>query len=93
MPFDPSPIEPVTHPSREGLIQWLEQQPPEKEYDFFDCKGNCAIGQYMKFIGIPWKRDYTYERICVATDDGGYLAYKGKHTFGAMLERALADNN
>ena len=31
--------------------QWLNVQPPDKEYSFHDCTGLCAVGQYMASRG------------------------------------------
>jgi hypothetical protein len=41
-------------PSLTGLIAWLETQNPRGTYDFANCRGECLIGQYMAYLGIPW---------------------------------------
>ena len=38
----------------EALADWLERQPPEKEYDWFDC-ANCALGQYARSLGLTYE--------------------------------------
>lgn len=44
----------MRHPlSLEAFSAWLDQQPPEKEYDYTD-PWNCAICQYLKHIGLKF---------------------------------------
>ncbi len=33
---------------------WLKTMPDDREYNFSDCTGNCAMGQYMASIGEAW---------------------------------------
>lgn len=81
--------------SLEGLVQWLEGQEPETEYDWDDCGGNCLIGHYYAAKGVPASirlakvfdgRDGgDYSRVCNQTYGGA----KG-WTYGAALRRARA---
>lgn len=57
MPFDgktfaPAPAE--TKPdvfSLDGLIAWLEKQPPETEYNFKDTR-DCLLCRYFRAMGL-----------------------------------------
>ncbi len=79
----------------ERVAMWLETQPPEKEYDYFD-NGNCLLAQYLA--------DFGYKNIHV-TDHSAYIdgtpytfpntqfnrmLYPGrsKGTYGDTLDRA-----
>ena len=33
---------------------WLNTQPDDKTYNFMDCTGKCAMGQYMASRGEAW---------------------------------------
>lgn len=85
-------------PSLEGIIAWLETQPPETPYEFMNCKGQCLIGQYMTSIGIVWNHNSegsTYIKTLCSFDNGNIysgqsIASHHPHTFGAALERARA---
>jgi hypothetical protein len=35
-----------------SLISWLEKQPPEREYDYYDINGECPASCYTKSLGI-----------------------------------------
>jgi len=71
--------------SLEGWIAWLETKPADETYNWHDCRGECAYGQYMAAHGIPWA-------IASAYSDFRSKAYNIAHprpwTFGAALERA-----
>lgn len=91
-------------PSLEGIIAWLETQPPETPYEFMNCKGQCLIGQYMTSIGIVWNHNSikgsSYNQTLSKIGDGTFstqnileaqrIASNHPHTFGAALERARA---
>lgn len=73
--------------SLEGLIAWLELQPPEGTYDWNHCE-NCLLGRYLMdrvgSIGLYRKYRNRYSEM------PHYLlvAAAGTWTFGAALERA-----
>lgn len=87
-----------------GLIAWLEKQPPEREYNFFDCDGTCLLHQYLDAQGHQWpgfgsvaKPDGPYRRLGDIkvgpgpTDDIDLkVASKFPWTYGAALIRARA---
>ena len=55
MPFDATTYETeVKHPSLEGLIAWLETQPPETEYDYsgvLASEKGCLLMQWNRAEG------------------------------------------
>lgn len=81
--------------SLEGLIQWLEMQPPETEYDFFDI-WDCLLYRYARARGVKvhsagsdnvaidsLAEGYPRIKICPKGIAGDY-----PWTYGAALERA-----
>jgi hypothetical protein len=55
MLYDPKWKAPVKEkPSLRGFAAWLGTKDPRGRYDFSNCRGECLIGQYMAFLGIPW---------------------------------------
>ena len=79
-------------PTLDGFIAWLRTKDADAEYNYYDCNGDCLVGQYLNFIGMKW-------------DEGGgdwYIANSRKTspivavscskdwTFGAALSRAIA---
>ena len=94
MPLDSTNyLAPETKPdvfSLEGLIAWLEAQPPETSYDWEDCSGGCLIGVYYMHHGLPqhgYDRVFgrnlmEYSRVCSSVS--------GPTTYGAALSRARA---
>ena len=72
--------------STASLIAWLEKQPPEKKYDYFNCCGACLIDQYIGKNTTPDE----YASIMDRTNWETEVAAPRPHTFGAALERARA---
>lgn len=71
--------------SIESLILWLEQQPPDKRYDYHDCRGACLYGQYMAAHGYSWEQ----ARGKLESTRAVYrFAHAHPWTFGAALDRA-----
>jgi len=91
--------DPLTLPA---FIAWLEMHDANKQYDFLDCQGECLVGQYMAFIGVPWGETpangagnwagTAYAKVgeqifgCRPFD----IPADRPHTFGAALARARA---
>jgi hypothetical protein len=78
--------------SLEGLISWLEKQPADQRYNFFDCEGECLFGQYMRAIGYTWDQSQNqpagtpievFETLVYDS-----CACQQPMTFGAALDRA-----
>ena len=70
---------------------WLQIQPDDKEYNFMDCTGKCAVGQYMKHRGESWDMVVYQKHIfdIGGSDPGGFaIGLKDSKTFGE-LKRAL----
>ena len=67
---------------------WLDVQPDDKTYNFMDCTGKCAMGQYMKSRGEAW--DVRRYRALVAENfpGGSVLPLSQSKTFGE-LKKAL----
>jgi hypothetical protein len=70
----------------EGLITWLEKQPPEGTYKWHDCKGACLIGLYGKAMGMGAAWHDLHLQLFKAGKL--YIASRTPHTFGAALNRA-----
>lgn len=90
MPLD-STNWPQTKPdvfSLEGLIAWLETQPPLTRYNYADCNGHCLIGQYLTAHGYGWGNGYYGSFLTV--EDRVAIADNTRQTFGAALSRARA---
>lgn len=74
------------HPSLPGFIGWLETKNPKERYNW--CYPSaCACAQYAQEC-LGWSRSswITSPNFEVLNR----LAYEGKWTFGALLERAKA---
>ncbi len=80
----------------ESLIAWLEKQPADTTYCFWDYSGHCLLSSYLSAMGRnpnPSRRDYVLvSRLDRrASDDiGGQIALAQPWTYGAALERARA---
>lgn len=86
--------------SLDGLIAWLEKQPADGAYDFWDYK-NCALCQYLHAQGLVaedgavGEPQENYRRMATAqSGDVHRVAVGGNRksdwTFGEMLSRARA---
>lgn len=80
--------------SLESLIAWLEKQPAEQEYCYYD-NGYCLLARYFSAVGFKDVEVYGwYWRHSDATKDiplsdaFKMIAVQGKWTFGAALKRA-----
>ena len=80
VPVTPAP------PSLAGLIAWLETQPPETEYDWFNSHGGCLVALYGNAVGIDWEKFHNQ----LHHEGQLYFAFQTPHTFGAALKRAKA---
>lgn len=100
MPRDLSFVE--THPdvfSLDGLIAWLETQPPQKEYCYGDT-GGCLLARYLRANGFKrvsiggWTWAYTTADGCRVDesipDKFDKIARSKPRTYGAALSRALS---
>jgi hypothetical protein len=74
--------------SLESMIAWLEKQPADKVYDFWDCR-ECLIYQYLLDAGLP-RADYGTAHALGGDDIGGKIAHGLPWTFGGALKRARA---
>lgn len=91
MLFDPKWEKPKTDPhSLDAVMAWLEQQPADQEYDWFDIKG-CLACRYLQFLGEsePWANG-SYRELFGTIETYHQIAGKWPWTFGAALERARA---
>lgn len=53
MPFDGTSFQKTTtHPSLDGLIEWLETQDPSTTYSYMS-NTNCLLCQYFRAVGLP----------------------------------------
>jgi len=67
---------------------WLEVQPDDKEYDYMNCQGNCAMGQYMQSIGEKWDMPRYNEHVL---EEFGFNtnALAQSKTFGELKSKVL----
>ncbi len=79
--------------SLQNLVSWTEQQPAEKEYDFW-CD-RCYLGQYfeahgfkIRMIGVGTVTFKGRHKARALPPHFGDIAMTRPHTFGAALDRA-----
>ena len=94
MPYDGTNYKPdvVTHPSREGLIQWLEGQDAGTFYEFVDFTV-CLLTQYGHSFGERRNSgvvDISDSVTWGPTEELIEIAVGRPRTFGAALSRARA---
>lgn len=103
MPLDQTNWKPETETkpdafSLEGLIAWLETQPPETKYDYCDS-GACLLHQYFTANGVPvfcvsatnWYTDGAdHYRLHILPKKFNDVSVGRPRTFGAALSRARA---
>jgi len=82
--------------SMEGLVNWLEQQPASRKYEYYDHR-NCLVAQYLKAHGYEdpfvysmgrWQDNKGMDWSFPGEFDG--IAADCPRTFGAALKRAKA---
>jgi hypothetical protein len=96
MLFDKRWLKPKTiEPSLEGLIEWLEKQPPKGEYDWSDTSMSpgCVGQQYLKAVGLTKKDLCCYLPLTTFIFNGdtkacAIVTLERPWTFGAALARA-----
>lgn len=95
--FDPQckpEVKPATTPdiyALPTLIAWLETKPKDGTYNFYNCNGECLLGQYMTACGVKHQfGDGQYAELAEVTNWGTGIAFEQPNTFGAALERARA---
>lgn len=93
MPFDGQNFEyPVF--SLEGLVQWLEGQEPETEYDFTNCRGKCLLDTYLHARGVKRTGRHYSDMVAVTTgiSNGQRIdvSLERPWTYGGALARARA---
>ena len=77
--------------NRDDFIAWLRTKEPTQEYDFWNCAGECAVGQYMAAKRIPWSINAYADAISDLDLWGaGAALCEGEQTFGALTQRMLA---
>lgn len=83
-----------------SLIAWLEKQPGDLLYDY-GCNGACMLAQYFSAHGFDGVNMGAYDFSHAAGRAAGdrrillpprfnLIAFDGKRTFGAALNRARA---
>ena len=73
--------------SFEGLVKWLEQQPPTQTYRYTEPR-HCLVAQWLQANGVI---DYNIDSATIRSRYGTEVynvANGGEETFGAALERA-----
>ncbi len=66
---------------------WLKTKPDDEKYNFSDCTGNCAMGQYMAARGMVW--DISHYNALVASELGNANALAYSETFGELKAKVL----
>lgn len=84
----------------DSLIEWLRTQEPEKEYDWFNCYGECLFSQYAMAHaecrgGESWIMAKSQFRSVGRFTLGmtSAIACSLPRTFGAALSRAITVRN
>ena len=68
--------------------QWLNVQPDDKAYNFMDCTGKCAMGQYMASRGEKWDMEVYADHVArefPSVLEGQALSQSG--TFGELKRK------
>ena len=96
--FDPqtyveTPTKPADPFTLDALIAWLRTKDPEEKY-CWSSPGHCLFGQYAKFVGTRYL--LLLNRMGARNSNGdtiepGDIGVGTPHTFGAALERAIAE--
>jgi hypothetical protein len=96
MLWDPSKDKPRVEPlSLEGLVQWLETQPPETKYKYTQIY-DCLWARYMQAIGnekIEFNNEEFPDGVNEVVQAPTHLGYKGgiddneRWNYKAALER------
>lgn len=68
------------------LVKWLETQPAETTYDFYNVDGNCLMGRYGKATNQDWYAAHT----TLWRDDKLDVVRVKPWTYGDALKRAKA---
>jgi hypothetical protein len=66
---------------------WLETKNPNEEYNFGDCHGDCAYGQYMAARGHTWHIQRYVEGVNETLGGDQEVLNSQPQTFGALLWR------
>jgi hypothetical protein len=81
--------------SLESLIAWLEKQPAEQGYSYWNCKGSCLYGLYTNACGIEWRESGHFDAYGDNSPRSEFCEYVYEHVassmphiFGAALARA-----
>lgn len=83
MLYDPKWQRPA-QPTVDDLILWLETQPADKTYEWFNLS-RCLLCQYLDARGFPHRGNYWHIAQKLGMED---VAGTEPYTFGAALERA-----
>lgn len=96
MLYDPqweTTVAPVAKPdiyALPTLIAWLERQPPEQTYKYYNCAGACLLDLYRVAHGLGVSSSDEYCYLAKKTGWGRDIAADHPRTFGAALARARA---
>lgn len=66
---------------------WLNTKPDDEPYNFMDCTGHCAMGQYMTHLGEKWDIDRYNDHVNTEITEIGALAES--KTFGELKKRVF----
>ena len=64
--------------------QWLNVQPDDKTYNFMNCTGQCAMGQYMASRGEAWDMRRYADLVIENFPHGNVLPLSQSRTFGEL---------
>ncbi len=67
---------------------WLRVQPNDKPYDYQDCTGECAMGQWMTSIGEDWSLS-RYNRHVYREFGEDITPLQHSKTFGELKAKVL----
>ena len=76
----------------QAFTKFTGEQPADKHYQFMDCQGNCAVGQWMKSTGQKWDMDIYRDlvREMFGPEPDAHSSLVSSETFGE-LHKALVD--
>ncbi len=71
---------------------WLQTKPNDEKYDYMNCQGKCAVGQYMsEVLHEPWDIKRYSELIHSEFTGEEHYALQKSDTFGTLKAKILED--
>jgi hypothetical protein len=69
-----------------AFAKFAATKPADERYQFMDCTGKCAVGQWMKATGTKWDMEMYQNlvREMFHAEPGKHAALTGSETWGQL---------